>query len=290
MSESTDGRDRSTVTPGGRLERTLEKLRAESRLGLMTHIVLGYPTLAESHRIVECMASAGVDLIEVQIPFSDPTADGPVITDACQKALDGGIRVADAFRFAEEVSGRYDIPFLFMSYFNVVFAYGAGRGRGEDGGGQSQSGVRGFVHRAAASGVCGLIVPDIPPEQKQEGYPESCRDAGLHPVYVISPNISEERVRAVARVASGLVYATSRTGTTGREVDLETKRLKAFLASARRITNLPLALGFSISRREQIESFRGDADVVVVGTHLIRVYKSSGLQGLGEELRALRGG
>jgi tryptophan synthase alpha chain len=269
--------------PGQRLERALESLQREERVGLMTHMVLGYPELAESYRIVERLARGGSDIIEVQIPFSDPTADGPVITAACQEALDGGIRVADAFRFLEEVGSSYDIPFLVMSYFNIVFAY---RDRDRSDG---EGGVRGFARRAAAAGASGLIVPDIPPEQKQEGYPEACRDAGIHPVYVVSPNIPESRLRTVAEAASGLIYATSRTGTTGREMELELERVNRFLAMARRVSGLPLALGFSISRREQVEALRGHAEVAVVGTHLIRVYQRDGLDGLEREVRALSG-
>ena len=95
----------------GRIEAAVEKIRSEDRVGLMTHIVLGYPSMEESMKLVETMAGCGVDFIEIQIPFSDPTADGPVITRACQAALDGGVRVQDAFEFMDAVSGRFELPF-----------------------------------------------------------------------------------------------------------------------------------------------------------------------------------
>ena len=162
MSESGSVTGSKPFSRGGeRLEQVLAKLRAEDRVGLMTHLVLGYPSLEESHRIVDTMVRCGADVIEVQIPFSDPTADGPVITAACQKALDGGACVADTFRSLDEFRSKHDIPFLVMSYFNLVFAY---RG-GTESDGEGEGGVIGFTRRAAASGACGLVVPDIPPEQ-----------------------------------------------------------------------------------------------------------------------------
>ncbi len=271
--------------PENSLDRAVDRVRADRRVGLMTHIVLGYPTLEESRQLVERMAMAGVDIIEIQIPFSDPTADGPVISHASQIALDGGVRVADALAFMEDVTARYETSFVFMSYFNIAFAYrdAAGGGRG------GCDGVAGFVAASAKTGASGLILPDAPPEMAtREGYPQACSQHGIHPIHVVSPNVGEDRLRAVASVATGLLYATSRTGTTGREMDLEMERLTRFLARARDICGLPVAVGFSISRREQITALGGHADIAVIGTHLIRVYEQSGLDGVEKELTTLR--
>ena len=202
---------------GGKIESAVEKIRSEGRVGLMTHIVLGYPSREESLKLVETMAGCGVDFFEIQIPCSEPTAAGPVITHACQAALDGGVRVQDAFEFMEEVSGRYDLPFLFMSYFNIAFAYrqAASGGRG------GADGVAGFVAASAAAGASGLILPDLPPEMVREGYKEACDSAGLHPVYVVSPNTGRERLEVIAEAGRRLLYATSGTGTNGKEMDLQ---------------------------------------------------------------------
>jgi tryptophan synthase alpha chain len=273
------------VLPGtARIDRALERIRSEGRVGLMAHLVLGYPTLEASRHIVLSMVRSGVDLIEVQLPFSDPTADGPTITLACHRALERGIKVADGLRFVAEMGRHHQVPFLFMSYYNLLFNYRAGEaaagGRG---------GVAAFARDAAAAGAAGLIVPDLPPEEDQEGYPEACRESGLHPIYVVSPNVGEDRLRAVARVAGGFLYSTSRTGTTGKDVEIEFAELGAFLERARQVSKLPLAVGFSIQKREQIEALRGRAEIAVVGSHLIRVYEKHGLTVLERELRTLAG-
>ena len=216
----------------------------------------------------------------MQLPFSDPTADGPTITAACHRALAAGARPADGLRLVAELAPRTRAAFLFMSYFNLPFNH-----RSADG----TAGVAAFARDAAAAGASGLIVPDIPPEEEHEGYPEACRAAGIHPIYVVSPNAGDGRLRAVGRHASGLVYSTSRTGTTGKEVEIRFGELGEFLARARSTIGLPLAVGFSISRRDQVESLRGIAEVAVVGSHLIRSHQAGGLAVLEREVRSLGG-
>ncbi|MEM7234035.1 MAG: tryptophan synthase subunit alpha [Planctomycetota bacterium] len=258
---------------GARVDRMVEHLRSEGRTGIMTHIVLGYPSLDESREIIAAMVEAGVDVIEVQIPFSDPTADGPVITQACQAALDNGVTVADAMAFMKEMSSKYETPFLYMSYTNIAFAY-AGGPDAEDGG------LRAFVRDSAAAGAAGMILPDLPPDQDQEGYTEACREFGLHPIYVVSPNTPDRRLEMIRDVSSGFVYSTSRTGTTGKEMDLEMDSLRSFLKRAHDITGLALAVGFSIRSREQVESLKDDAEIAVIGSHFIRVFEQGGIDAL----------
>ncbi len=272
---------------GARIDRAIERLRAENRVGIMAHLVLGYPTMEASRHIAQVMVRSGVDLIEVQLPFSDPTADGPTITLACHRALERGVRVADGIRFvtdltsgmAAERAAGHAVPVVFMSYFNLVFNYRNA----------SSGGVEGFAAAAARAGAAGIIVPDIPPEEEEEGYPAACKAHGIHPISVISPNIGEERLRAVARVSSGFLYSTSRTGTTGKDVEIGFGKLGEFLARARKICGLPLAVGFSISKREHVDALRGHAEIAVIGSHLIRVYDKHGLSGLERELRVLAG-
>lgn len=281
MSDTSSGPHSGTAAPGARIDAALERVRESGQPGLMTHIIYGYPDVESNEAQIQAMVEAGVDLIEVQLPFSDPTADGPTITQACQVALERGAHVQDALDFVRRMTDRHDVPILFMSYFNLVFSYHAP--------GESERGTASFVRAAREAGAAGLIVPDLPPEATVERYPELCAEAGLYPIYVTSPNVTPARLEVIARFARGFIYCTSRTGTTGKDVELDLGPLGTFLDGAREITKLPLAVGFSISTREQIEALGRHADVAVVGSHLLRVFDQGGAEALGREIRKLRG-
>ncbi|MCB0323567.1 MAG: tryptophan synthase subunit alpha, partial [Bdellovibrionales bacterium] len=164
-----------------RLNDTLAKLepaRKGGRPALMTHVVLGFPTLRDSIDIVRAMADSGAAIIELQIPFSDPMADGPTIMAANEAALTAGTTPTDCMKAMEQLAGELEVPLLFMSYYNIIFAY------------QQQGGadaVRSFCRDAAAAGAQGLIVPDVPPEENAEGYWDVTREHGLVPVPLVSP-------------------------------------------------------------------------------------------------------
>ncbi|MGC4067683.1 MAG: tryptophan synthase subunit alpha [Polyangiaceae bacterium] len=180
------------------LEAYIAERKKQSDLLLMTHIVIGYPSLAASLEIVDAMVEAGVDLMELQVPFSEPIADGPVILKANQESLRSGIRVDDCFRFAETVCARHAIPFLFMGYYNTLVARG----------------VDAFVARAKSSGLRGAIVPDLPPEEGAE-YLSAMQRHSLDPIFIFSPNSPDERMQEVAKYARGFVYCVARKGVTG---------------------------------------------------------------------------
>ena len=147
------------------IDKQLEKIKKEKRLGLMTHVVIGYPSLETTESLVKTMEEAGVDFIELQIPFSDPLADGPTIMRACEKALENGIKVKDSFEVAKELSSGIKIPLLFMAYFNTVFRYG----------------VEKFCKDAKNVGISGLIVPDLPiEEEKCEHFMKYCKKYDLN--------------------------------------------------------------------------------------------------------------
>ena len=273
--------ERSKARGATRLDAVFERLREEGRVGVMTHIVFGYPTIEGSRQIVDVMVRAGVDLIEIQLPFSDPIADGPTISNACQQALNRGVRVSDGMAFMEEVSAKYDVPFLFMSYYNILYNYRPNP--------DAPRGVASFARSAADAGATALIVPDAPPEEVQEGYPEACRENHLHPIYVVSPNIGVDRLQVVKEVASGFIYCTSRTGTTGKEVEFQWELLNRFLGDVRDVTGLPRAVGFSITKREHVEALEGKAELAVIGSHLVRVFDDLGIARLERELKRLTG-
>jgi len=263
-----------------KITQTLEKLKSHNEVGLMTHVVIGYPTLRMTEAIVEAMVEEGTDMVELQMPFSDPTADGPTITKANQMALDNGTKIQDCMEMMRRLNEKFDTPFLFMGYFNLIFNYGYGK--------ENSYGVAKFCREAREAGAAGLIIPDIPPDEAQEGYLDACKLNQLHPIPVISPNISDERLHKISQVASGFVYCTSRTGTTGRPEAIEFDWLNAFLTKAKQSINVPLAVGFSISKREHIEQLRGYADVAVVGSYMIQTFEREGIDGVRRTVRLLK--
>jgi len=252
------------------LEEYLRERLAEREILLMTHIVLGYPSFEGSLAAVESMVEAGVELMELQIPFSEPIADGPVILDANQRSLQAGARVERCLRFAEEVAGRFDIPFVAMTYYNIPFRYGVGA----------------FAKALASAGLRGAIVPDLPLEEADE-HLAAMDGAGLDPVFIYSPNTSDARMAAIAQRARGLVYCVARKGVTGAETDFS-GALDAYLARCRAATRLPLALGFGVKRRSDVDALRGKVDIAVIGTETLRVMQTRGVGAVGEFIAGLR--
>ncbi|MEW5772936.1 MAG: tryptophan synthase subunit alpha [Thermodesulfobacteriota bacterium] len=237
---------------------------------LMTHIVLGYPSFADSLRLIEAMVEAGVDLMELQIPFSEPIADGPVILRTNQAALERGATVAQCFDVARQAAARFPIPFLFMSYYNILFRYGVDR----------------FAADAAAAGIRGAIVPDVPLEEGGE-YLAAMAARSLDPIFIFAPNSSDERMRQIAGHARGFVYCVARKGVTGQQTDFSAD-LGRYLARCRAATDLPLALGFGVKDRADVDFLRGKADIAVIGSQTLRVLDERGVDAVGEFIRGLR--
>ena len=241
------------------LESYIRERRQDKDILLMTHIVLGYPDFDQSMKVVEEMVAAGVDLMELQIPFSEPMADGPVILKANSDALDHGAQVEESFEFAEEVVKRFDIPFVFMTYYNILFKYG----------------VSAFVERMASIGVQGAIIPDLPPEEGEE-YLAAMAEHGLSPIHIFTPNSSEDRLKMLGEKSRGFVYSVARKGVTGKETNFGDD-LNEYLGRCREATDLPIALGFGVASNEDVRFIRGKADIAVVGSETIRVIDRDGV-------------
>ncbi len=252
------------------LETYLKERVRERGILLMTHIVVGYPSMEDSFQMVQTMVDAGVDLMELQIPFSEPIADGPVILRANQEALASGVTVKMCLDFASDVARSFPIPFLFMSYYNILFKYG----------------VEPFAVAMAQRALKGAIVPDLPPEEADE-YLRSMQANGLCPIFIFSPTTTDERMRAIAAHGRGFIYCVARKGVTGLDTDF-TDRLQEYLTRCRRATDLPLALGFGVKDREDVEFLRGKADIAVIGTQTIRCMNEAGVGAVGEFIRGLR--
>jgi tryptophan synthase alpha chain len=252
------------------LENYIRTRQQQRDILLMTHIVIGYPDLDTSLKLVEAMVKAGVELMELQIPFSEPIADGPVILHANQKALTAGINVDQCFEFAEQVSRRFDIPFLFMSYYNVLF----------------KRGVEPFAKRAAAVGIRGAIVPDLPPADATE-YLNAMASNELDPVFIFSPRTTPERMREIASHNRGFVYCVARKGVTGATTEFAPE-LGEYLARAQAATTQPLAVGFGVKTKQDVDFLRGKADIAVVGSESLRVLDADGPDAVGAFLAGLR--
>jgi tryptophan synthase alpha chain len=252
------------------LARDLRTMRQEKEILLMTHIVLGYPNFDDCLHIVEGMVEAGVDLMELQIPFSEPIADGPVILRANQRSLAAGATVDQCLRFAESITRRFDIPFIFMSYYNILFKYG----------------VEPFAQKMAEIGMAGAIVPDLPPEESA-AYLAAMGRQGLAPIYIYSPNTPDARMRTIAECAEGFVYCVARKGVTGAGTDFSSS-LEAYLARCRAATELPLALGFGVKDKPDVDFLRGRVDIAVIGTQTIRVVEEHGVGAVRDFITSLR--
>ena len=235
----------------------LEQVAEQERLGLMTHVVLGYPSLQATVDLVRAMDQAGVDLVEMQIPFSDPMADGPSIRRASEAALANGTRVADAFTVARQLSDEVSMPLLFMGYFNTVYKYGVDK----------------FCADASNAGISGLIIPDVPLEEAEyEGFLAACEANNLHNIVTLAPASTTERIAKNAAAARGFVYCMSRQGTTGAGQGLD-PQLQAYLEHVGELVDVPMAVGFGISSRERVEMIRPYCDIAVVGSALLDIIR-----------------
>lgn len=251
-------------------ESYLKSKLKEKEILLMTHIVLGYPTFEDSFKIIEAMVKAGVDLMELQIPFSEPIADGPVILHANQKALSGGATVQKCIDFAQNVANAFDIPFLLMSYYNILFKYGVDR----------------FAGAMSESGLQGAIVPDLPPEEGEE-YLKAMGKYNLAPIFIFSPTTPDERMKYLASFGKGFIYCVARKGVTGVDTDFS-KQLGKYLDRCRKATDLPLALGFGVKEKKDVDFLKGKADIAVVGSQTIRLVDKEGVGAVGEFIKGLR--
>jgi tryptophan synthase alpha chain len=252
------------------LESYLRKKLKEKDILLMTHIVIGYPDFDQSMRIVEEMVAAGVDLMELQIPFSEPIADGPVILHANQEALAGGATVEKCFDFAEKAAQNFDIPFLFMTYYNILLKYG----------------IQDFAAAMAQKNLKGAIVPDLPPEEAKE-YLEAMEKNNLAPIFIFAPTTSEKRMQYINSFARGFIYCVARKGVTGKETEFS-DTLAQYLARCRKATDLPLAVGFGVKEKADIDYLRGKTDIAVIGSQTIRLVDEQGVGAVRGFIKNLR--
>lgn len=221
------------------------------RAALMPYLMAGFPTLEQSIAIGQACTSAGADLLELGVPYSDPLADGPVIHEAGTRALAAGASIGGVLEVARALAPQ--IPVALMCYSNIVFAPGAGA----------------FVQRLAQTGTCGLIVPDLPLEEADE-VRAACESNGIALIPLVAPTTPPARLAAIGARARGFLYTVSVVGTTGEREALQ-ERFAEVVARAKASTEVPVALGFGISTPDQArQAADAGADGVIVGTRLVR--------------------
>ncbi|WP_213974781.1 tryptophan synthase subunit alpha [Tepidanaerobacter acetatoxydans] len=215
-------------------------------------LTCGDPDLDTTEKLVRAIADAGADLIELGIPFSDPTAEGPIIQAANLRALTGGVTTDDIFEMVYKVRKTVKIPMVFMTYANVVFSYGTER----------------FMRTAAEAGMDGLILPDVPFEEKEDFAP-ACRMYGLELISLIAPT-SNQRILMIAKEAEGFVYCVSSLGVTGIRNEINSD-VGNMVKLVRESTNIPTAIGFGISTPAQATKMAQIADGIIVGSAIVKL-------------------
>lgn len=235
-------------------------------------LTCGDPDLETTEKLIGAIAEAGADLIELGIPFSDPTAEGPVIQDANLRALSVGTTTDKIFDMVRRVRQTVSIPMVFMTYANVIFSYGADR----------------FLKTAAEIGMNGIIVPDVPFEEKQEFEP-LCQKYGLDQISMIAPT-SHDRIRAIAEQANGFLYCVSSLGVTGTRTAITTD-IGAMVKLVKEVKDIPCAVGFGISTPEQAESMCRQADGAIVGSAIVKLiaqYGRDSVQPVADYVRTMK--
>lgn len=233
------------------------KTAFEKGKAFIPFITCGDPDLETTAAVVRAAAKNGADLIELGIPFSDPTAEGPVIQGANLRALNGGVTTDKIFELVRELRKDVTVPMVFMTYANVVFSYGTEK----------------FLSVCAETGIDGLILPDVPFEEKEEFLP-LCRQYGVDLISLVAPT-SADRIAMIAKEAEGFLYIVSSLGVTGARTEIKTD-LASIVKVVRENTDVPCAIGFGISKPEQAKKMAAVADGAIVGSAIVKLLEQHG--------------
>ncbi len=242
------------------------------KIQLMAHMLAGYPSVSVNKETAWAMEQAGADYLELQLPFSDPLADGPVIMRGNHHALKKNFSLEKGFRLIEDLASGQNMPIFVMSYYNLPFVFGLEK----------------FMGILEQVGVSGVIIPDIPFDDESEEYIQRMSAFKLHAALVISPGTSSKRLKAIGKKASGFVYTTLRTGITGAKQTLSHEGLTQFKKIRRAFPKkLALAAGFGISRPEHVKALEGKVDIAVIGSKLILLTVERGPLAVGEFISSI---
>ena len=241
-----------------RIKNAFNRLKKKNETALIPYIMAGDPDLATTKTLILEMEKAGSDIIELGAPFSDPLADGPTIQKAAIRSLKNRTSVADVLGLVAEVRKTSKVPLILMTYYNLIFRYGEER----------------FVRDAVASGLDGLILPDLPPEEAGTLIPLA-KKAGLDTIFLLAPTSTDSRIKLVSKVSQGFVYYVSLTGVTGAKLAVQTS-IKDALLRIKSVTDKPISVGFGISTPDQAAQVAMlGADGVIVGSALVKVIEEN---------------
>lgn len=235
-----------------RISKAFEKEKA-----FIAFITGGDPDIETSYELIKTMAASGADIIEIGIPFSDPIAEGPVIQEASLRALNAGTTTDSLFDMVARLRKEIDIPLIFMTYINPIYVYGTER----------------FMKKCAEVGIDGVIVPDVPFEEKAE-LAGSCKENGVDLISMIAPT-SKERIEMIAREAEGFIYCVSSLGVTGVRSEIKTD-IGTMVEHVKAVTDVPCAVGFGISTPEQAKKMAGLSDGAIVGSAIVKLVAEYG--------------
>lgn len=233
-----------------KITKKFKELQLKNKKALITYVTAGDPDGNITEELVYTMEKSGADIIELGIPYSDPLADGPVIQRAATRALSNGINIDEVFQLVNNIRKQTQIPLAFLLYFNSIYAYG----------------ITKFINNCHDSGVDGLIIPDLPLEERQT-FKEHLKEYNIDLIPLVAPT-SEERIKNIVKEATGFVYCISSLGVTGVRKDFGD--IETFMEKVNNYTNLPLAIGFGISDVESIKKLKGLAHGLIVGSAIIK--------------------
>jgi tryptophan synthase alpha chain len=240
-----------------RIDKKFRGLKRKGEKAFIVYITSGDPSLKLTGKLVLELDKRGADMIELGVPFSDPMADGPTIQAASERALANGVNIKKIFTLVKKLRRSTDIPIAFMTYYNPVYRYG----------------VKKFVRDAAASGVDGVIVPDLPPEEAGELLARSKKE-GFDNIFLLSPTSSRGRIKTVGRASKGFIYYVSLTGVTGARRQLPSEIVRN-VKNIKKITGKPVCVGFGVSTPAQAKAIARISDGVIVGSAVIKVIEKN---------------
>lgn len=253
-----------------RIEHTFKKLKANNRKAFIPYIMAGDPNPERTKELVLLLEECGADIVELGVPFTDPVADGPTIQRASERALKNGVTLKKVIALVKDLRLKTEIPIALMTYYNPVFKYGEER----------------FIKDAKGSGVDGIIVPDLPPDEAEDLIAVA-KKTDIATIFLLAPTSTKERIKTVAKTSTGFIYYVSITGITGARLLLDGSIEKS-INSIRKITDKPVAVGFGVSTPEEAAAISGVADGVIVGSAIVKKAQESSDTGMKNFLLKLR--